>query len=574
MTHPSLPSSPSQRVPSNTSATPTVLSRECSLRALAQVVDSLPNDNPSPDLHGIAEFIPAVDESLQARIERLGRERPPIFTTRWSEIIFVFSISMSQFLTEYFVSGFTVILPTLITELNIPQAASVWPATAFSLVIASTLLVFGRLGDMWGGYPVFMWGLAWLLAWSIIAGFSINPLMLDFCRALQGLGAAAFLPTGVMLMGSLYRPGPRKNLVFAVYGTSAVFGFFGGILMAGIVGQFKRWGFYFWIGAILTAITLLTSVLSIPRPHSKDQTPSKAKMDYPGAITIVCGLILVVFSILQSAHTPAGWRTSFIPVCLILGVSSLLAAGYIETRVSAQPLLPTSIFTTPCMSPLLLALFLLYGTWGIFSVYGTLYFQNIMSASPLQVVAWYVPLGLAGLILSVIEGFILHLVPGRVLLIISGLGAVGSQLLIALIPLGGSYWAWIFPAVIFSTVGIDLSTILMTVFVTTTFPTAQQGLAGSVINSVLQLGVAFVLGLTDIIQSATVDEAGLGKSYKNTFRFGVGAAAASLLILAIWGKVPKASSDLTADEKAGLLEEAMTEQRRQSANRGGTLRDA
>ncbi|KAI8722961.1 MFS domain-containing protein [Fusarium sp. LHS14.1] len=566
MTHQSLSSSPPQRVPSNTSATSTTLSRECS-DGLPQVVDPLPIDTPSPGHHDIAESTPPVDESLQARIERLGRERPPIFTTHWSEIIFVFSISMSQFLTEYFVSGFTVILPTLIKELDIPQAASVWPATAFSLVIASTLLVFGRLGDMWGGYPVFMWGLSWLLVWSIIAGFSINPLMLDFCRALQGLGAAAFLPTGVMLMGSLYRPGPRKNLVFAVYGTSAVFGFFGGILMAGIVGEFNRWGFYFWIGAILTAITLLTSVLSIPR-LPKDH-PSKAKMDYPGAITIVCGLVLVVFSILQSAHAPAGWRTPYIPVCLVLGVASLLAAVYIETRVAPQPLLPPSIFTTPCMSPLLLALFLLYGTWGIFSVYGTLYFQNIMSASPLQVVAWYVPLGVAGLIISVIEGFILHLVPGRVLLIISGLGAVGSQLLIALIPLGGGYWAWVFPAVIFSTIGIDLSTILMTVFVTTTFPTAQQGLAGSVINSVLQLGVAFVLALTDVLQSATVDEAGLGRSYKNTFWFGVGAAAVSLLILAIWGKVPKASSDLTADEKAELLEEAMAEQ----ANRG-TLRDA
>ncbi|PNH40675.1 hypothetical protein VD0004_g6329 [Verticillium dahliae] len=481
---------------------------------------------------------------------------------------------MSQFLTEYFVSGFTVILPTLITELNIPQAASVWPATAFSLVIASTLLVFGRLGDMWGGYPVFVAGLAWLLVWSIIAGFSINPLMLDLCRALQGLGAAAALPTGVMLMGSLYRPGPRKNLVFAVYGTSAVFGFFGGILMAGIVGQFTRWGFYFWIGAILTAITLVTSILSIPRPHSKDRAPSLAKMDYPGAVTIVCGLVLVVFSILQSAHAPAGWRAPYIPVCLALGVLSLGAAAYIETRVAAQPLLPASIFTTPCMSPLLLALFLLYGTWGVFSVYGTLYFQNIMSASPLQVVAWYVPLGVAGLIISVVEGFILHLVPGRVLLIIAGLGALGSQLLIAMIPLGGSYWAWIFPAVIFSTVGIDLPTILATVFVTTTFPTSQQGLAGSVINSVLQLGVAFVLALTDVIQAATVDEAGLRQSYKNTFWFGVGAAAASLLILAIWGKVPKASSDLTADEKAELLEEAMTEQRRQSVRGGCTLSDA
>lgn len=210
------------------------------------------------------EHSASMEESLSARIERLGRERPSAFKTFWSEAIFVFSISMSQLLTDFFVSGFTVLLPTLIRELGIPQASSVWPATAFSLVIASTLLVFGRLGDMYGGYPIFLGGLAWLLIWSIIAGFSVNPIMLDICRALQGFGPAASLPTGVMLMGSLYRPGPRKNLVFAIYGTSAVFGFFGRIVVTGLVGQFLRWGFFFWIGAILTAITLATSYISVP----------------------------------------------------------------------------------------------------------------------------------------------------------------------------------------------------------------------------------------------------------------------------------------------------------------------
>jgi hypothetical protein len=202
------------------------------------------------------------------------------------------------------------------------------------------------------------------------------------------------------------------------------------------------------------------------------------------------------------------------------------------------------------MKPLLLALFFLYGTWGIFSVYGTLYFQNIMGATPLQVVAWYVPLGVAGLLLSVLEGFILHIVPGRVLLIASGLGALGSQLLLALIPIsGGNYWAWIFPATILSTIGIDLSTIYMSVFITTVLPTTQQGLAGGLINSVLHLGVGIILGLTDIIQSATSEEQGLGMSYKNTFWFGVGAGAVSLFLMAIWGKLPAAKSDMTADEK-------------------------
>ncbi len=510
------------------------------------------------------------EESLQARIDRLGRERPPIFLTLFSEISFVFSICMSQFLTEFYVSGFTVILPTLIRDLDIPQASSVWPATAFSLVIASTLLVFGRLGDMWGGYPVFLWGLAWLLVWSIIAGFSINPLMLIFCRALQGAGAAAFLPTGIGLMGSLYRPGPRKNLVFSIYGFAGVFGFFGGIFVAGVVGQFLRWGFYFWIGGILTAVTLTTSILSIPRSRSKDAASSAVKMDYLGALTIVSGLTLIVFAITQSPHAPSGWKTPYIPLCLALGILSFFAAIHVETKISPQPLLPASIFTTPSMTPLLLALFLLYGTWGIFSVYGTLYFQNIMSATPIQVVAWYVPLGVAGLILSVLEGFILHLVPGRVLLIISGIGALGSQLLLALIPLsGGNYWAWVFPATILSTIGIDLATILMTVFITTVFPTSQQGLAGGVINSVLQLGVAFVLGLSDIIQSATVEEEGLGKSYKNTFWFGVGAGAVSLVLFAAWGRVPKATSELTVDEKAELMREAKTEE--QGRESGGEV---
>jgi MFS family permease len=94
------------------------------------------------------------------------------------------------------------------------------------LTVASFLLIFGRLGDMFGGYPVYVAGLVWLMIWSLIAGFSTNEIMLNFCRALQGLGPAAFLPSSVMVLGSIYRPGPRKNLIFSIYGASAPLGFF------------------------------------------------------------------------------------------------------------------------------------------------------------------------------------------------------------------------------------------------------------------------------------------------------------------------------------------------------------
>jgi MFS family permease len=87
-----------------------------------------------------------------------------------------------------------------------------------ALVTSAFLLPFGRLADIYGGYPVYMFGLIWFCVWSLVAGFSTNGLMLNWCRALQGLGPAAFLPSGVMLIGSIYRPGPRKNMIFSLYG--------------------------------------------------------------------------------------------------------------------------------------------------------------------------------------------------------------------------------------------------------------------------------------------------------------------------------------------------------------------
>jgi MFS family permease len=182
-----------------------------------------------------------------------------------------------------------------------------------------------------------------------------------------------------------------------------------------------------------------------------------------------------------------------------------------------------------------------------------------MGATPLQVVAWYVPMVLGGLFLSTLGGFILHLLPGRALLIFSGFGWIGASLLLALVPVGGNYWAYIFPAMIFATIGIDITFNIATIFITTQLPSERQGLGGGLINSVLQLGIAVCLGFTDIIQSETAPYQGLGRSYKNTFWFGVAAGTASLLLMILFVNIPKAKSDLTADEKRELEREATRE---------------
>ena len=550
-----------------------------SARKLAHVVDRPPTLT--------------VEETERQRVERLGRERPPQFRSLWAEVLFVYSILASQFmavstlsrcpgvvftlanllsnlepihqlthLQEYFVSGFNVLLPTLITTLHIPQASSVWPSGAFALTTSAFLLPFGRLSDIYGGYSVYLFGLTWFFAWSLIAGFSKNELMLDFCRALQGLGPAAFLPSGVQLMANIYRPGPRKNLVFSLYGASAPLGFFLGIFIAGVTGEFVRFGWYFWIGTILVFSTIVAAYLTVPSDVEQKTEARKQmapKMDWLGTVLIVCGLILVVFSVTDANKASNGWRTPYIPVTLILGFCLLSAAFYVEGWVAAEPLIPFDLFEVPYLKPLFLALFFSYGCLGVFLLYATLYMEDVMGAGSLQVSAWYVPMAAVGVMCAVLGGHVLHLFPGTILVIVSALSWILTSVLFAVAPVGASYWAYIFPAMIAAALGIDLTFNVTNVFITTNLPSKRQGLAGALINTLVYLGIAFLLGLADVVQTKTARQ-GLRQSYRNVFWYQLGCSATALIILVFFVRITAAESDLTTDEKAA--KEALKEEER------------
>lgn len=451
---------------------------------------------------------------------------------------------------EYFVSGFNVILPTLLVDLDIPRTGAVWPAGAFALVTAAFLLPFGRLSDKYGAYPIFILGLTWFCVWSVIAGFSINELMLDFCRAIQGFGPSAFLPSGVSLMGNMYRPGPRKNLIFSLYGGSAPLGFFFGIFIAGLTGQYLRSGWYFWIGALLLLTIIVAAIFTVPNDFPEHKK-MRVEMDWLGAVLIVSGLLLVVFAITDSAGAPNQWRTPYVYLLLIFGSLLLAIAIYVEGYVAKNPLLPFDLFRIPYINPLFIALFFSYGCLGIFLLYGTLYMQDIMGASPLQISAWYSPMCGGGVLISILGGYVLHLIPGTVLVVVAGLGWIVPSVLFAVAPLGANYWAYVFPSMVCATIGIDITFNVANIFITTNLSSQRQGLAGALINSLLYLGIAFLLAFADFTQTETAS-LGLKRSYQSVFWYQLACAAVALVIMAGFVRLRKAESGLTVDEREAL----------------------
>lgn len=223
---------------------------------------------------------------------------------------------------------------------------------------------------MYGGYVLFTFGLTWFFIWSLIGGFSQNFIMLILCRALQGIGAAAFLPSGIMLLGKIYRPGPRKNLMFSLYGSASPLGFFSGIFFGGLSGQTLSWRWYFWIGAGLIFLMTVTAFVCVPSDREPLRSP-KATMDWRGACTVVPGLVLIVFALTDSSHAPEGWRTSYILASFLFGCLLLAAAVYIEGWIATNPLLPFDVFQVKYMTPLLLSLFFSYGVFGIYLFYAS-----------------------------------------------------------------------------------------------------------------------------------------------------------------------------------------------------------
>lgn len=173
-----------------------------------------------------------------------------------------------------------------------------------------------------------------------------------------------------------------------------------------------------------------------------------------------------------------------------------------------------------------------------------------MGLTPILTAVWFAPMAAGGIVLATVGGFTMHLLPGSILLIISGLGSLMTMLLFAFMPEDTSprtFFAFVLPAMIGATVGVDIAYNVSNVFITTNVPRRRQGVAGAVINSLIFLGISFFLGLADIAVAENQSR-GLKESYRVAFWFGTACAGVSLLNFCFI-RIGKAKSQLSIEER-------------------------
>ncbi|KLU90891.1 hypothetical protein MAPG_09416 [Magnaporthiopsis poae ATCC 64411] len=432
--------------------------------------------------------------------DRLGRMRPPIFKNTFVEAGFCAAILLAMIMAEFLISGFNVVLPNLMVDLNFGPEQKTWPSSVFSLVTGAFLLPFARLSDAkFGGFAVFLFGNAWMGVWTLAAGFA---------------------------------------------------------------NQLASWHWFFWVGAIMLALVCVMTFICVPAEAKgapvaiDDETGQEVPhppMDWLGCATSIPGLMLLVYAITDSPYQAgASWRSPQILVTFILGVLLLAGFVYVEGWVATAPLVPPSIFKAKHIVALFLCMFVSFGAFGIYLLYASFYIETILHTPPLLAAAWFAPLAVGGLTIALLGGAFLHKIPGTILMLISTLGFLVSAMLFYFIPVrNANYWAWVFPAMVSATIGIDIMYNVANIFITTSVRSDQQGLAGAIINGLVFLGMSFFLGWAELASALNSSDAP-DNALRVSFLLGCGCAGFSILLVIFGIRIPKATGGLTTDEKERL----------------------
>ncbi|MEU6865557.1 MFS transporter [Streptomyces sp. NPDC046876] len=226
-------------------------------------------------------------------------------------------------------SVLNVALPALGKDLGLSQSALQWAVTAFALPSGGFLLLFGRIADLFGRKKLFLIGLAVFGAASLLATLAWNPAAFLAGRALQGLGAAVIVPTGMSLLTTTFPEGPLRDKALGISGTLLSLGFTVGMVLGGVMTDTLGWRSTMGLLAVTAVVVLALAPGLLP----ESRTPQRPRLDVPGAVTVTGGLLALIYALSTAAQRGFGdadvWGT------LAAGVVLLLAFGAVESKASA-----------------------------------------------------------------------------------------------------------------------------------------------------------------------------------------------------------------------------------------------
>jgi len=386
-----------------------------------------------------------------------------------------------------------VALPSIETDLGFSEQGLQWVLSAYAVTFAGLLLLGGRAADLLGRRRVFMVGLLFFTAASLLCGLAWSAGGLIGARAFQGIGAAIMTPTALSIISTTFPEGPERNKALGVWGMMGGIGATAGWLIGGPLVDGPGWEWIFFINIPLGLAALALSPMLLRESRA---ALTRRSYDPAGALTITGALILLVYAVVEAPDV--GWGDAQ-TILLVAGSAALLAAfALIESRHRA-PLVPLRILRSRTLVGANLVM-LLFGTvaFGMPFIL-TLYAQQVLGYSALEFglgTAVFAALAAVGSIVG--QAIVLQV--GFRAVAAAGMALIGAgSLLLTQASVGGSYFGDIFFGIIVYGPGIGLAFVTVSIAALAGVAERESGLASGLSNTAFQFGAALGVAIVTTV---------------------------------------------------------------------------
>ncbi|MCG5458337.1 MFS transporter [Micromonospora sp. PSH03] len=384
-----------------------------------------------------------------------------------------------------------VALPKLGQDLGANVADLQWTINGYLLMLAAFVLLGGALGDRFGRRRIFLVGVVWFTAASVLCGLAQDTGMLIAARFLQGAGGALLTPGSLSVLQASFHPDDRGRAIGAWAGLSGVSTALGPFIGGWLIDALS-WRWIFFLNLPIAVLVLLAALRWVP--ESRDESASRTegrgrtrrRFDVAGALLGALALAGVTYALIDA---PArGFDSPEVLIAALVGVLSAVAFVLLERRRGDAAMLPTGLFGSRLFSVLNIFTVVVYAALGGFTFFFAVYLQNVVGWSAFRTGIALLPMTLLLLVGSARAGALSARIGPRLPLAIGPVVAAVGLLLLRGVGPGASYWRDVLPGVLLFGIGLTLVVAPLTASVLAAVQDRFSGVASGFNNAASRAG--------------------------------------------------------------------------------------
>jgi EmrB/QacA subfamily drug resistance transporter len=445
-------------------------------------------------------------------------------------------------------------LPSLRADLHASVAGLQWTIDAYTLVLASLLILAGSTADRVGRRRTFQTGLALFTFGSLLCSVAPSLGWLIVFRMVQAVGGSMLNPVAMSIITNTFTDPRERARAIGVWGGVVGFSMAVGPLLGGALVAGLGWRSIFWINVPVGLAAIILAWRFVP--ESRSDHPRR--IDPVGQVLVLLVLASLTYGIIEGPGR--GWSSPAIIGCFVLSAAALAALLVYEPR-RADPLLDLRFFRSAPFSGATLIAICAFGALGGFLFLTTIYLQDVRGYSPLHAGLYTLPMALMTVIFAPVSGRLVGSIGTRVPLLLAGCAIAASMLPLTRLSATTPAWVLLASFVVFG-FGFAMVNAPITNTAVSGMPRAQAGVAAAIASTSRQIGgslgvavigAAVVSGVRDNSDFAAASHAG----WWIVFGCGLGVLGLGLLTSGQWARAT-AAAVARRSESAPILRGADT----------------